>query len=176
MGPIYDGIAHFALSPEGFLPLLALAFFAGLRDSQHARVVFYSLPLAWFAGGALALQNIAPSNLILSSSSAALFLVAGGLLASNLRLPVSISFLLALALGLVRGLADFTDVDADGSPLLVLTGVCASVAVVSALAASVTLPFKRLWMIIVARVYGSWIAALGLLLAGWIFRYGPIVR
>lgn len=176
MGPLYDGIAHFALSPEGFLPLLALAFFAGLRDSKHARSVFYALPLAWFVGGVLAIQNIIPSALVVSLLSAALFLISGGLLAANSKLPVPLCVALAVALGLVRGLADFTDVDAQGSPYLVLFGVCASVAVASALATSVTLSFKRLWMIVVARVYGSWIAALGLLLAGWIYRYGAIVR
>jgi hypothetical protein len=31
-------------------------------------------------------------------------------------------------------------------------------------------------MIVVARVCGSWLAAFGLLYAGWLVRYGPLVR
>jgi hypothetical protein len=31
MGPIYDGLMHFLLSPEDFVAVLALALLAGLR-------------------------------------------------------------------------------------------------------------------------------------------------
>jgi hypothetical protein len=31
-------------------------------------------------------------------------------------------------------------------------------------------------VIVAARVGGSWLAALGLLLAGWILRYGAFIR
>jgi urease accessory protein len=53
-----------------------------------------------------------------------------------------------------------------------LLGMVFGVFVVFALAASITLPLTRLWMIIAVRVSGSWLAALGLLLAGWVWRYG----
>src|SRR6185369_14249227 len=31
LGPVYDGLVHFALAPEDLVPVLALAAFAGLR-------------------------------------------------------------------------------------------------------------------------------------------------
>jgi hypothetical protein len=57
-----------------------------------------------------------------------------------------------------------------------LLGMTASVFAVFAIAASLTIPLKRLWIIVAARVGGSWIAALGLLLVGWIVRYGAFTR
>jgi hypothetical protein len=50
--------------------------------------------------------------------------------------------------------------------------MAASVFVVFAIAASISLPLTRAWMVIAVRVSGSWLAASGLLLAGWVWRYG----
>jgi urease accessory protein len=35
MGPVYDGVIHFLLSPEDFVPVLALALLAGLRGTRR---------------------------------------------------------------------------------------------------------------------------------------------
>ena len=34
LGPFYDGVSHFALTPEDLLPALALALFAGQRGAR----------------------------------------------------------------------------------------------------------------------------------------------
>ena len=34
MGPIYDGLMHFLMSPEDLVPALALALLAGLRGAR----------------------------------------------------------------------------------------------------------------------------------------------
>jgi len=60
--------------------------------------------------------------------------------------------------------------------LVSLAGMAAAAAAVFVLAASLTLPLTRLWMIVAARVAGSWMAALGLLAAGWVIRYGALAR
>jgi urease accessory protein len=177
MGPVYDGVTHFALSPEDSLPVVALAFYAGLRGPQHSRVLLAALPLAWFAGGlvmCLSGANLPPT--LLPSLTAALFLGAGGLLASNLSLSPRLCALAAIALGLIRGAADLAGAPATGSSVLNLLGMCASVFALFALAVSVTLPLQRFWMIVAARVAGSWVAAAGLLLAGWIIRFGAKVQ
>ena len=57
-----------------------------------------------------------------------------------------------------------------------LAGVAAALFVTLALSASMTLPLRRGWTITAARVAGSWLAALGLLLAGWILRFGAAVQ
>ena len=176
MGPIYDGASHFALSPEDFLPVIAMAFFAGLRGPRHARLLSGTIPLAWLVGGGLALMTLAPPDITLSATTALLFLLVGGLLAANPDLSAAACTGLGALLGIVRGMADLADVPAGPAHVLTFFGMGMTVFVTFAIAASVTLPLKRLWMVVVARVCGSWLAALGLLLAGWVLRYGAMVR
>jgi hypothetical protein len=176
MGPLYDGISHFALSPEDFLPVIALAFFAGLRGARHARALSWVIPLAWFAGGALAMLTLTPPDITLSATTAVVFLLVGGLLAVNPVLSIAACTVLGALLGIVRGMADLANLLENPAHILTLMGMGATIFVTFAIAASVTLPLKRVWMIVAARVCGSWLAALGVLLAGWIMRYGAIIR
>lgn len=175
MGPIYDGITHFGLSPEDYLPTIALAFFAGLRGPATTRLLLAVLPLAWLAGGFAGLAGLAPPAAAMSAATAAMFLVVGGGLAANLEPPRIVIAGVAAALGALRGVADLSGVDASLPHLASLAGMAASVFVVFAVAASLTLPLTRAWMVIAVRVSGSWLAASGLLLAGWVWRYGARV-
>jgi len=177
MGPIYDGITHFALSPEDSLPVIALALYAGLRGPRPSRRLLGALPAAWFIGGLLiCLTGLTPPPTALPIATALLFLGVGGLLAANPDLSARDCAIAAIALGLVRGAADLAGAPATGASVLNLAGMCVSVFSLFALAVSVTLPLKRFWMIVAARVAGSWIAAAGLLLAGWIIRFGARVQ
>ena len=53
---------------------------------------------------------------------------------------------------------------------LALLGIGAGVFVVVTLVAGLVAPLKHMWMRTAARVLGSWMAAIGLLLIGWFFR------
>lgn len=172
MGPLYDGVVHFGLSPEDSLPVLALGLYAGLRGPATSRLVLGVLPLAWILGGGLALAGVSLPAVGLSAATAALFLGVGGLLAANAGLAPSLTAAVAAALGLARGLADLAGVAPSLPHAGALIGMSACVFALFAIAASLTLPLKRLWMIVAVRVGGSWLAATGLLLAGWIWRYG----
>ena len=176
MGPIYDGISHFGLSPEDFLPVIALAFLTGLRGPRHARLTLAAVTFAWLAGGMASLSGLALPAIVLPALTAAMFLITGGLLALNAELSPALCMAVATALGIVRGAGDMAGVTASPGHILALVGMTVSVFVVFALATSVTLPLQRLWMIVAARVSGSWLAALGLLFAGWILRYGARVQ
>ena len=46
LGPIYDGISHFALSPEDLVPSVALALLAGQCGPGTGRRVIFVLPVA----------------------------------------------------------------------------------------------------------------------------------
>jgi hypothetical protein len=46
MGPIYNGLMHFLLSPEDFLAVLALSLFTGLRGAAFGRRTLFVLPVA----------------------------------------------------------------------------------------------------------------------------------
>ena len=172
MGPLVDGVTHFGLSPEDWLPVIALGFFAGLRGPRPARVAMAALACAWFVGALCAMEGLQPPAIVLTGATAAFFCLIGGLLAWNPSAPAWVVAALAMALGLARGTDNFLGASTQFSTLGTLVGICGSVVVAYALAASVTLPLKRLWMVIAARVGGSWVAALGVLLAGWIIRYG----
>ncbi|HZZ33981.1 MAG TPA: hypothetical protein VFE10_18510 [Phenylobacterium sp.] len=175
MGPIYDGITHFGLSPEDYLPVIVLAFFAGLRGAATTRLLLAVLPLAWLAGGLAALAGFAPPTAAMSAVTAGMFLAIGGLLAANADLPRKASAAAAVALGVLRGTADLSGVAGSLPHFASLVGMTASVFVVFAIASSLTLPLTRAWMVIAVRVSGSWLAASGLLLAGWVWRYGARV-
>ncbi|MBS0333448.1 MAG: HupE/UreJ family protein [Proteobacteria bacterium] len=172
MGPIYDGVVHFGLSPEDSLPVAALGLYAGLRGPAASRLLLAVAPLAWIAGGALAMAGVSVPAVVLSCATAALFLGVGGLLAANVALAPRWIAAAAAALGLVRGLADLAGVEMSLPHTGALLGMAACVFALFALAASLTLPLKQLWMIVAVRVGGSWLAATGLLLVGWIWRYG----
>jgi hypothetical protein len=176
MGPVYDGISHFALSPEDFLPVVALAFFTGLRGAQHARLSLAILCLAWLAGGITVLSGVSLPIFVLPAATAWLFVMIGILLATDWNLSPGDCALAACELGVVRGAADLGGGAPGTSSALALIGMTASAFVVFALAVSVTLPLSRFWMIVAARVSGSWLAALGLLFAGWILRFGAQVQ
>lgn len=172
MGPLCDGVTHFSLSPEDSLPVVALGFFAGLRGPRPARLTMSALVGAWFVGGLCAMQGFLPPAIVLTVATAMCFCLVGGLLAWNPAAHAWIAAATASVLGLVRGMDNLVGAPEQLATLVTLAGICGSVFVAYAVAASVTLPLKRLWMIVAARVGGSWIAALGVLLAGWIIRYG----
>ena len=175
MGPLYDGVSHFGLSPEDIAPVVALGLFAGLRGPATARPLLAVLPLAWLAGGMIALSGAALPQAAQSAMTVGLFLALGGLLALDARLEARSCLGLAAILGLARGLGDLSGSAFSGPNLFSLAGMAGAAAVVFALATSVSLPLRRFWMIIAVRVGGSWLAALGLLMAGWIWRYGARV-
>ena len=172
MGPIYDGVTHFGLSPEDYLPVAALALFAGLRGPAAARLLLAVLPAAWLTGGVTAMAGLAPPATAVSAATAVMFIAIGGLLAANVESPRPLAAAVAAFLGLLRGLADLSGVEANLPHLGSLAGMVASAFVVFAVTASVSLALTRPWTVIAVRVSGSWLAASGLLLAGWLWRYG----
>jgi hydrogenase/urease accessory protein HupE len=176
LGPFYDGVSHFGLSPEDLLPIAAFGLYAGLRGAAQARWSLGALTLGWIAGGALAMTGVSLPAIVLSAASAALLLLVGGLLALNRDFGLRACAVGAGGLGLVRGLADLTGAGLTAPHALTLLGMAAGGVALFALAASITLPMRRLWMIVAARVGGSWVAATGLLLAGWLLRYGAAVQ
>jgi urease accessory protein len=84
LGPFYDGVSHFALTPEDLLPALALALLAGQRGSRAGRLALFALPAAWLVGRlvGLAFPTITYAPVLTTVS----FLALGGLVATEARL------------------------------------------------------------------------------------------
>ncbi len=166
-GPFYDGMGHLALSPEYWIPALALALFAGLRGRAAARKVVLTQPAAWIAGGIGGMYFPAPSPFPLS---ACLLLMVGLLVASDIyvqpqRLGV-ISIILGFALGWMHGAA----MQIGGGKWPALLGAAVPIFIAVVLVSAFVISLERAWMRIGVRTVGSWMAALGLLLIGWSLR------
>lgn len=167
LGPVYDGIAHFALTPEDLIPALALAVLAGLRGRDHARRVILVLPLAWLVACLLGIAaKVSPPD----SLSWVPLLVLGGLVAADFRLPITATTALAAALGIFLGLSNGYVMAQAGPGVRGGIGIVGAVFVVTTLGAACAVAWQSGWLRTAWRVAGSWIAASGLLLLGWSLR------
>jgi urease accessory protein len=166
MGPVYDGIGHLLLTLEDLVPVLALAFYAGLRGATSGRRTMFLLPFAWFLGGLAGAGMNMTTAFPLSALS---FLIFGGLVAADLSLPPAAVTSLAIVLGLVHGFLNGVALR-EGAGALGLIGIMAMLFVLVTLASALVVSLKRPWIRIAVRVAGSWIAAIGLLMFGWAMR------
>lgn len=166
MGPVYDGIGHLLLTPEDLVPVIALAFYAGLRGAVPGRRTMFLLPLAWFAGGII---GSASGSVASVSASWLSFLIVGGLVAADVSAPASVVSGLATALGLVHGFLNGAALR-DGPGTLGLVGIVAVLFILVTLGSALVVSLTRPWARIAVRVAGSWVAASGLLMLGWAMR------
>lgn len=168
LGPLYDGMSHFLVSFEDLLPVVAMALLAGLNGAEAGRRALFMLPAAWLVGGLGGfLAAAGPAAAWITAFSA---LVLGLLLAADRKLPANVVSALAVALGVLHGWLNGAGIAAANREGLALIGiggvVFVVVALLAALAASVHAQAAR----IAVRVAGSWIAAAGLLMLGWLLR------
>ena len=168
LGPFYDGVSHFALTPEDFLPAIALALLAGQRGSRAGRLALFALPSAWLAGGlvGLALPTIHTATLVTTLS----FLALGGLVAAEARLRPEWVTALAVVVGLLNGYLNGAAMAQAKLGTLGLAGIVSTLFVAVALAAAMVVAIRAPWGRVAVRVAGSWIVAIGLLLLGWSLR------
>jgi hydrogenase/urease accessory protein HupE len=172
LGPVYDGIGHFFLSPGDALSALALALLAGLRGTAAGRRALFILPVAWFVGGLIGLTTTgwtSPPEEIVGALS---FLLLGILVASDIALPTMVVAILAALLGGAHGFFNGLGMHEAGAGVgaLQLLGVAVTLFVIVALASALAVTAKPMWARTVVRVVGSWIGASGLLWTGWVLQ------
>ena len=169
-GAFYDGIAHVVLTPADLLAVLALALLAGQRGTSAARFALFALPLAWFGGGLIGAHW--PAAGTLSPGTTLTFLLGGALVALDARIRDVGVALFAVAAGSLHGLVNGATMTPSGASGLALGGAITAVFVVMALVAAEVTALPAGWPRIAVRVGGSWIAAAGLLMLGWLARGG----
>jgi len=167
LGPVYDGMAHFLLTPEDLLPALALAVLAGLQGPAVARQVVVFLPSTWLLAGVLAAA--------FSWSWPGLpvwlpLLALGTLVVVDRPLPPPALLMMIAALGLLCGAANGSAMAIAGTGMRGVVGIAAALFVTSTLVAAAAVAWHRGRLRIAWRVVGSWIAASGLLMLGWSLR------
>lgn len=168
LGPFYDGVSHFALTPEDLLPALALALLAGQCGSRAGRLALFALPGAWLVGGllGLAFPTVDSARAVTTVS----FLVLGGLVAAEARLRPEWVAGLAVVAGLLHGYLNGAAMAQARLGALAVAAIVTTLFVVVALAAAMVVAIRAPWGRIAVRVAGSWIVAIGLLLLGWSLR------
>jgi hydrogenase/urease accessory protein HupE len=168
LGPIYDGISHFALSPEDLVPTIALALLAGQCGPETGRRVIFVLPLAWFLGGLAGLS--VPGVKSFSAVGWISFMLLGGLVAANLKLSSRAITVLAVLLGSFHGFMDGATMGSAADGARALIGIVATIFTLCTLVAAAVVALPWASARIGVRVLGSWTAATGVLLLGWSLR------
>ncbi|WP_157278070.1 HupE/UreJ family protein [Methyloversatilis thermotolerans] len=168
-GDFYDGIAHVLITPEDLLVALAVGLLAGQRGSRATRFAVIALPLAWLAGGLMGARwSPLPSQLVVLTT--ATFALTGALVALDARLRDAAIIAIAIAAGLLHGLANGPTMTPSGIGTQGLIGAVCAVAVLVLLLSSQVNALVPGWQRIAVRVAGSWIAASGLLMFGWLYH------
>jgi hydrogenase/urease accessory protein HupE len=166
LGPVYDGIGHLVMTPEDLIPTLAIALFAGLRGAAWGRRALFAFPLAWFLGG---LAGLPIDGLPAWPVPAISFFFLGALVAADLNLSRKWFTIVVVGVGIVHGTLNGIALK-HGPGALGLIGIMAAMFVIVALVSALIVSLKQPWTRIVVRVAGSWVAAIGMLMFGWIFR------
>ena len=168
LGPFYDGALHLLLSPEDLLGLVAAIALAGLQGAKASRIAVITLATAWFIFSFVSLNLTVgfdfPWLNIIS------IIILGALVAVNPTLPPAVAALLAGLYGALHGLLNGSALAAMDSGLLSIVGVSVTVLIIGLLCSALIVSLKAAWTRIAIRVAGSWIAAVGMLMLGWMVR------
>ena len=147
---------------------------AGSLGASKGRWLVLAFPLGLLVG--LVLQRASGLDSPAPAANAGMILVLGLLLASAARIPTAILCAIAFGLAVMRGAANAGDVGPDADRLLFAAGLaCVGYAAIT-LTMAVTLAFRRpdagasmAWRGIAIRAFGGWVAAIGLMMAGFVF-------
>ena len=166
MGPVYDGIGHLLLTPEDLVPVIALSLYCGMRGARAGRYAMFMLPLAWLLGGLVGLNLDLDITIPVPALS---FLLLGGLIAADAKLPDQLIGPMTVMIGLLHGVLNGLVLKSGpGGPALL--GIMGALFVLVAIMSAFVVSLERSWTRIVVRVMGSWVAASGMLMIGWYFR------
>lgn len=166
LGPVYDGIGHLVMTPEDLIPVLALALYAGLRGTTPGRRALFILPLAWFVGGLVGVFMEGVPTIPVAPVS---IFILGVLVAADLKLSNTLFTVVVLVVGFAHGILNGVALK-EGPAVLGLIGIMVTLFVLLALISAFVISLKQPWTRIVVRVAGSWVAAIGMLMFGWMFR------
>jgi urease accessory protein len=171
IGPFYDGVVHFFVSPEDLAVVIALALFGGLSGRAAARWLVLVLPVAWLLGTGFGLRWPGPTG---SGWLPALSMLLAGLLAAvNPNVPTWLPAAVAIGLGMVHGCLNGRTMASTDTSLLAAVGIVAALGLVALLLGALASTLRIPWQKIAARTLGSWMAAIGLLALAWSLRPGP---
>lgn len=165
-GDFYTGLLHPLTAFENALPWLALALLAGLQPVRQARWLLPVFPLTVAVGAVLA--TVSPALSGIATVNAGSFVLLGALVAFARELRPNVLLVIGGLLGLTHGYDNGLAFVRGGNLLLFIGGVASAgyLVVALAMACTHTLTRSRAWGSIAIRAIGSWIAAIGIMMAG----------
>ena len=163
-GDFYGGMLHPVTALEHLLPILGLGLLAGQQSASNARWVLLLFPAGLLLGAALG-GNLGPSPYIEWFNRFS-FLAIGVLVAGAVRLPPVALALAAVTFGISHGYENVADISSTVAMHLFVPGVVFTGLAMIAIFAAFTVSREAPWQKMVVRVLGSWIAAVGILVAG----------
>ena len=168
LGPFYDGALHLLLSPADVLGLVAATLLAGLHSARAGRLTATILPVTWFLAGLAGLYFF--GALALPWLSVLSFALLGALVALNPPLPTAAVALLAGLFGALHGLLNGAALAVIGAGWTSLLGIAVTVWVIGLLVSAAVVSLQAGWARVAVRVAGSWVAAVGILMFGWMLQ------
>lgn len=168
LGPFYDGLLHLLISPGDLLGLVAATLLAGLSGARAGRLTVIALPVAWFAFGLIGLYLTITIDLPWLSVLSLIIL--GVVVAVDPKLPPIAVASMAGVYGALHGLLNGSALGVIGAGPLSLFGIAATVLIIALLVSAGVVSLRRAWTRIAVRVAGSWVAAVGMLMFGWLVR------
>lgn len=167
-GPFYDGIAHVFLTPVDVIVIVGIGLWAGLAGRSSARRILVLAPLCWLAGGVVGAHFGMPAAAEWLTTASVI--VIGLLVAAEVRGPRWLAAAVAGLLAAWHGFATGATAVPGGADLRVVSGSALVVFMLVSVVPAVVVSLRAGWPRIAVRVAGSWMAAIGLLMIGWIFR------
>jgi hydrogenase/urease accessory protein HupE len=167
-GKFYDGIAHLLITPSDLMVTVGFALLAGMQGKPTVRRVMIALPALWLTGG-FAGMTIEPPPFV-NWVTGLTVLTIGALIALDLRIPVSLTTVMASLSGLLFGWVNGTTMTPLGADRLALVGAVSAVFVIVTLLSAIVVDLRPSWTRIIVRVAGSWIAAISILTLGWLAK------
>lgn len=168
LGPFYDGAMHLALSPGDLLGLMAVTLLAGLRGVRAGRLTVIAMPVAWFIAGLIGLNL--PVAIDLPWLAVVSFILLGALVAVDPKLSAAAVASLAGLYGALHGLLNGSALGVIGAGPLSLFGIVMTVLIIALLVSAAVVSLRAAWTRVLVRVAGSWVAAVGMLMLGWLVQ------
>jgi len=160
IGGVFGGAIHALLIPEHGLSVLALGLVLG-RQQQAARraglLIFAACLICGLVGAALTSEEMLAADILLVATGIL------GLFVAALWMPPSLALPLAAVAGITLGLDSKPDGVAAAEAIRMLAGSGLGAALALVIAAEGSVYLRGNAPLIAARVAGSWIAAIGIM-------------
>jgi hypothetical protein len=160
IGGVTGGILHALLIPEHGMSLLALGLALGQLEKPERRtgiLIFVAVLIGALVAAAFAVGEAMAADVLLATTGIL------GLLIVTLWTPAYLIWALAAIVGMTIGLDSRPEVASNGEVIQMLVGSGLGAAICLAIVAEVSFLLRSNAQRIVARVVGSWITAIAIL-------------